>query len=257
VSIRDTSAGGLVSTLGSAVVAANGSWSATVRPRSAGTLSAVYTGGPGLPAATVELGALTVGTWTSSVSLTVQNVQLAAGAADPVSGTVSRQYQGIASTAAGVPVGIYLVNTLGVSSLLRTVSTTANGSFSSTVTPMENGTVIARIASVPGYTDAASDPVGMAVTSKLTLTAPSVTTGGRPASLTVQLTPARGGTVTIQELVGGSWVGLTTASAASTGRATLSLAGLALGNHVLRAWFDGDDRGGAGASPSITVSVRT
>jgi hypothetical protein len=257
ISIRDTSGTGLVSTLGTAVVAANGSWSVTVKPRSGGTLSAVYTGGPGLPAASAGLGALTVGTWTSSLSLTVQNTTLAAGAADPVSGTVTRQYGGASSNAPGVPVGIYLVNTLGTTSLLRTVTTTANGSFSTTVAPVENGTLIARIASVAGYSDAATDPIAVTVASKLTLTGPSVTSGGRPAGLTVQLTAARAGSVTIQELVGGSWLDLTTVSTASTGRGAVSLTGLALGNHVLRAWFAGDGRGGAGSSPSITVSVRT
>ncbi|HEU5269025.1 MAG TPA: hypothetical protein VFU36_03805, partial [Jatrophihabitans sp.] len=256
VSIRSTSGTGVVSTLGSATVAANGSWTATVRPRSGGTLSAVYAGGPGLPAAAAGVGALTVGTWTSSLTLTVQNTQLAAGVADPVSGTVTRQYGGVTGSAPGVPVGIYLVNTLGTTSLLRTVTSTSAGTFSTTVTPMENGTLIAKVSSVPGYTNAATDPVSIAVSSKLTLSGPSVTTGGRPAALTVQLLPARAGTVTVAELISGSWVDLATATAAGTGRAALSLAGLALGNHLLRASFGGDGRGGAGVSNSITVSVR-
>jgi hypothetical protein len=109
---------------------------------------------------------------------------------------------------------------------------------------------------VAGYADAASAPVAVAVTSKLTLTGPSITSGGRPATLTVQLTAGRAGTVAVSELVGGSWQRLATASAASTGRAVLSLAGLALGTHVLRAEFDGDGRGGAAASSAISISVR-
>ncbi len=256
VSIRGTSATGAVSTLGSATVAADGHWSATVKPRTGGTLSAAYAGGPGLPAASASVGALTVGTWTTSLSCTVQNGQVAAGAADPVSGTVSRQYGGLDSNAPGVPVGIYLLNSLGGSSLLRTVTSTAAGTFSTTVAPLENGTLIARVASVPGYTDAAATPVPVAVTSKLTLTGPAVTSGGRPAALTVQLTASRAGTVSVQELLGGSWTTLASATATSTGRATLSLTGLALGTHTLRAAFGGDSRGGAAVSGSISVIVR-
>jgi len=256
VSIRSTGATGAVSTLGSASVAADGHWSATVKPRSAGSLSAVYAGGPGLPAASASVGALTVGTWTTSLTFSVQYGQVAAGAADPVSGAVSRQYGGAASNAPGVPVGIYLVNILGGTSLLRTVTTTATGTFSTIVAPLENGTLTARVVSVAGYTDAAATPVPVAVTSKLTLTGPAVTSGGRPATLSVQLTVARANVLNIQELQGGSWVTLAAATAASTGHAALSLAGLALGTHVLRAEFGGDARGGAGVSPSITVIVR-
>jgi len=256
VSIRSTGPSGLVSSLGSATVAADGSWTATVKPRSAGSLSAVYAGGPGLPAASAGVGALTVGTWATSLTLAVQNGQQAAGAANPVTGTLTREYGGASSYAPAVPVGIYLLNTVGGTSLLRTVLTNSAGQFSSTVAPLENGTLIAKVVSVAGYADAASAPVAVAVTSKLTLTGPSVTSGGRPATLTVQLTAARAGTVAVSELIGGSWQRLATASATSTGRAVLLLAGLALGTHVLRAEFDGDGRGGAAASPAISVSVR-
>jgi hypothetical protein len=255
VSLRGTGPTGAISVLGSATVAADGSWSATVRPRTAGTLSAVYAGGPGLPAATAGVGVLTVGTWTTSLSLTVQNPQLAAGAADPVTGTVTREYAGASSNAPSVPVGIYLVNTLGSTTLLRTLTTNSAGQFSGTVAPVENGTLIAKVTSVAGYGNAESAPSSVSVTSKLTLTGPSVTSGGRPASLIVQLVPARAGSVSVQELVGGSWLTLATASAASTGRAAVSLSGLALGKHVLRAEFDGDSRGGAAVSGSISVSV--
>ena len=256
VSIRSTSGAGVVSSLGSATVAADGSWTATVRPRLAGTLSVVYAGGPGLPAASAVIGPLTVGTWTTSLSLTAQYGQQAAGANNPVSGIVTRSYAGATSNAPSVPVGIYLVNMLGTATLLRTVSTTAGGTFSTGVAPLENGTLIARVLSVPGYTNADSTPVAVSVTSKLTLTGSSVTTGGRPASLTVQLLAGRAGSVSIQELIAGSWQDLATATASTAGRATLSVGGLALGSHPLRASFAGDSRGGAAVSPSIVVSVR-
>jgi hypothetical protein len=256
VSIRSTSGAGVSSSLGSATVAANGNWTATVRPRAGGTLSAVYAGGPGLPPASVVLGPLTVGTWSTALTLTAQYGQQAAGANNPVSGTVVRSYAGATSNAPSVPVGIYLVNTLGTATLLRTVTTTAGGSFSTGVAPLENGALIARVLSVPGYTDADSSPVAVSVTSKLTLTGSTITTGGRPASLTVQLLVGRAGSVSIQELVAGSWQELATATATPAGRATLSLGSLALGNHTLRASFAGDSRGGAAISPNLVVSVR-
>jgi hypothetical protein len=96
----------------------------------------------------------------------------------------------------------------------------------------------------------------VSVTSKLTLTGSSVTTGGRPASITVQLQVGRAGAVSIQELIAGSWQDLATATASTAGRATLSVGGLVLGSHTLRASFAGDSRGDAAASPSIVVSVR-
>jgi hypothetical protein len=256
VSIRSTSAAGAVSTLGSATVAANGSWSATVRPRLAGTLSAVYAGGPGLPATSAVAGPLTVGTWTTALTLTAQYGQQVAGANNPVGGTVVRSYAGLTSNAPAVPVGIYLVNSLGTATLLRTVTTGVSGTFSTGVAPLENGTLVARLRSVPGYTDADSNPVAVSVTSKLTLTGSAVTTGGRPVALTVQLLTGRAGSVSVQELVGGSWQDRATATATATGRATLSLGGLALGSHTLRASFAGDSRGGAAVSPNLVVSVR-
>ncbi|MFL6161382.1 MAG: hypothetical protein ACJ74U_04060 [Jatrophihabitantaceae bacterium] len=255
VSIRSTTAAGAVSTLGSATVAADGSWSATVHPRLAGTLTAVYAGGPGLPAAGAVAGSVTVGTWTTALTLTAQYSQLTAGAADPVSGTVSRSYAGLTSNAPAVPVNLYLVNTLGTATLLRTVTTTAAGSFSTTVAPLENGSLIARVVSVAGYANADSTLVAVAVASKLTITGSTVTTGGRPASVVVQLTVGRVAPVVIQELVGGSWQPVASTSTGSTGRGTLSLAGMSLGTHALRASFDGDSRGGGAVSGTLWVSV--
>jgi hypothetical protein len=98
--------------------------------------------------------------------------------------------------------------------------------------------------------------VVVSVTSKLSLTGSAVTTGGRPVALTVQLLIGRAGSVSVQELVGGSWQDRATATATTAGRATLALSGLALGSHTLRASFAGDSRGGAAISPNVSVSVQ-
>ncbi|MBV9821741.1 MAG: hypothetical protein JO144_05805, partial [Actinobacteria bacterium] len=60
VSVRSTTGSGAVSVLGSATVAANGTWKVTVAPRASGTLTAVFAGTAGQPAASVSAGSLTV-----------------------------------------------------------------------------------------------------------------------------------------------------------------------------------------------------
>jgi len=255
VSVRSTSAAGVVSALGSATVSAAGSWTVTVRPHTSGTLAAVFGGAPGLPASSAVIGALTVGTWTSGVSLTSSLSQQLAGLSVPVSGNVSRTYGGSTSGAPSVTVGIYLLNTVGGSTLLRTVTTNATGAFSTTVAPLESGTLVAGLTRVAGYTDAQSSGVAVTVTSRLTITGPSVMTGGRPVSVTLQLTVARTQIVTVQDLVSGSWLTVGTATTSATGRAVLSLA-LPLGNHTLRAAFTGDSRGAGTVSATLAVAVR-
>ena len=255
VSVRSTSAAGVVGVLGSATVSATGSWTVTVRPHTSGTLAAVFAGAPGLPASSAAVGALTVGTWTSAVTLTSSLSQQLAGLAVPVSGTVSRSYGASTSGAPAVSVGIYLLDTVGGSTLLRTVNTSATGTFSTSVAPLESGTLVARLTRVAGYTDAQSSGVAVGVTSRLTISGPSVMTGGRPVPVTVALTVARAQIVTVQELLSGNWVTVGTAITSTAGRGVLSLA-LPLGNYTLRAAFTGDSRGAATVSGNLAVSVR-
>ena len=106
----------------------------------------------------MDVGPLQVGTWTSAVSLSVQLAQQQAGAANKVTGVVTRSYHGTSGPAPSVPVGIYLQTTTGASLLLATLSTNAAGSFTGYIAPAENGTLVARIVSLAGYTDADSAP---------------------------------------------------------------------------------------------------
>ncbi|HEV2885411.1 MAG TPA: hypothetical protein VGX49_00750, partial [Jatrophihabitans sp.] len=125
VSVRSTSATGAVTSLGSATVAANGSWKATVTPRASGVLSAWFAGTAGQPAAGATAGSLTVGTWTPALTLAAQAGQQLAGAANRLTGTVSRSYAGATGPAPAVTVRIYLQTTTGAFVLLASTSSTA------------------------------------------------------------------------------------------------------------------------------------
>ncbi|HET6209256.1 MAG TPA: hypothetical protein VFD94_02675, partial [Jatrophihabitans sp.] len=256
VLIRSTPASGPAVVLGSATVAGNGNWTATVRPRTSGELTASYAGGPGLPAASVDVGPLQVGTWTSAVSLSVQLAQQQAGAANRVTGVVTRSYGGVTGPAPSVPVGIYLQTTTGGRLLLATLSSNAAGSFTGYVAPVENGALVARIVSLAGYTNADSTTSPVAVATRITASAPSVVLLGNPVSFTGMLSAPRAGTVSVDQLVGSSWVSVLTTSASSAGRVSALLTGLTTGSYTFRLSFAGDGRGGAGSSLNLPVIVR-
>ena len=154
-------------------------WKATVTPRASGVLSARFAGTAGQPVAEATVGSLTVGAWTPAVTLAAQTGQQLAGAANRLTGTLSRSYAGATTAAPGVPIRIYLQTTTGASVLLATTSTTTTGTFAVTAAPTENGTLTAKVASVAGYADAASAGVPIAVTTKVGLSAPTYV-GGRP-----------------------------------------------------------------------------
>lgn len=249
--------GSVPTALGSATTAADGSFTAVVHPKAAGALQAVYAGAAGQPSSTVDLGALTVGTWTTTVNLTVPTTLVTAGNGLKINGNVLRSYEGQNSNAPSVPVGIYLRTTNGTLMLLGTFSTTVAGTFSGTVTPTQSGSLLARVHAISGYADADSADVLLQVWTKVTTSAPSVVTGGRAAVLAVALLVPRSGVVNIEELVGGSWQLVGSGTLASTGRASISIPSPSLGNHTYRASFDGDSLGEANDSSSVVVIVKS
>ena len=125
VSVRSTSGTGAVSMLGSAAVAANGTWKATVAPALVGRAVGRCSPAPPVsrPPASIA-GSLTVGTWTPAVTLAATASQQLAGAGNRLTGTVSRSYGGGDRPAPGVPVRIYLQTSTGASVLLGSTSTT-------------------------------------------------------------------------------------------------------------------------------------
>jgi hypothetical protein len=242
--------------LGSATVAANGSWKATVTPRAAGALSAWFAGTAGQPAAGASAGSLAVGTWTPALTLTAQASQQLAGAGNRLSGSVSRSYAGVTTPAPGVPVRIYLQTTTGAAVLLGTASTTATGTFTLTAAPAENGTLVARIVSVPGYADAASDLVPLAVTTKVVASGPAYVGTGLLLTLTCTVTAPRAATVTLDAWTGSSWNALGSAVSSTAGIARFPLTASGPGTYTYRMRVTGDSRGADGISSSLAVTVR-
>jgi hypothetical protein len=257
VSVRSTSTTGTVTVLGSATVASTGSWKATVTPRASGVLSAWFAGTAGQPAASATAGSLTVGTWTPTLTLAAQLGSQLAGAANRLTGTVSRSYGGVTGPATGVPVRIYLQTTTGTAVLLGTASTTATGSFTLTAAPAENGTLVARVVSVPGYYDAASASVPVAVTTKVVASGPAYVGTGLLLTLTGTVSAPRAATVALDAWNGSSWTTLGTAVSSTTGIARFSLtAGTAGTVGTYRMRVTGDARGADGVSPNLIVTVR-
>jgi hypothetical protein len=256
VSVRSTSGTGVVTSLGSATVAANGAWKATVMPRASGVLSAWFAGNAGQPAAGATAGSLTVGTWTPAVTLAAQAGSQLAGAANKLTGTVSRTYAGVTTAAPGVPVRVYLQTTTGSSLLLTSTSTTASGTFSVTAAPTENGTLVARILSVPGYADGASTGVPIAVTTRVSASGPAYVGTGLLFAITATVSAPRAAAVSLESWNGSAWDPVASATTASTGIARFSVTAGSVGAHLYRALVTGDGRGADGVSANLTVTVR-
>ncbi|HEX2902234.1 MAG TPA: hypothetical protein VHO01_02150 [Jatrophihabitans sp.] len=255
LTVRST-AGTLTTVLGSVTTGTDGSFTAVVHPKASGELALLYPGAAGQPSASADLGALTVGTWTASVSLTVPEVLVTAGNPLKVNGSVLRSYEGQTSNAPSVPVGIYLRTTRGTLTLLSTLSTTSAGTFTGSVVPRESGSLVARVHAVPGYSDADSSDVLLYVWTRVTATAPTVVTGGRAATLSVSLLAPRAGVVTVQELIAGNWQPVAQGVLASTGQVSIAVPAPSLGTHSYRAYFGGDSLGEANNSPTITVIAK-
>ncbi|MDQ1740118.1 MAG: hypothetical protein QOE53_1770, partial [Pseudonocardiales bacterium] len=256
VSVRSTSALGAVTALGSATVAANGSWKATVTPRASGALSAWFAGTAGQPAAGATAGSLTVGTWTPALTLSAQASQQLAGAGNRLSGSVSRSYGGLTTPASGVPVRIYLQTTTGSAVLLGTASTSVTGSYTLTVAPAENGALVARVVSAPGYYDAASASAPIAVTTKVTATGPAYAGAGLLVTLTGTVTAPRAATVTLDGWNGSGWTPLGSAVSSTAGIARFPVTAGGAGTYTYRMRVAGDARGADGVSPNLIVTVR-
>lgn len=164
VTVKVTPPGGTAMTIGSGVVGTAGTWRVTVYPRVSGTLTAVFAGAAGQPAASVTLGSLTVGTWTPALTLAARYATQKAGTSNVFSGSVTRTYNGTTGPAPGVTVKLYLRTAAGTETLLRSLATTSTGTFSTITYLTTGGTLYARVVSAAGYADASSPGVAVTVT---------------------------------------------------------------------------------------------
>ncbi|MCW2524953.1 MAG: hypothetical protein JWO63_3288 [Frankiales bacterium] len=241
--------------LATAVTNAQGAWSVSVSLKASQTISAVYAGAAGQPAATATAGAVRVAAWTTKLALAVSRRSLAAGDSDAVSGTATRSYAGASSAAAALPVRVYLTTRTGTTLLLATTSTTSAGRFAATVRPTENGTLTARVVSVPGYANSTSAGIAVTVSTRVAAAAPARVARHAAFLFSTSVTVARRAGVTIEVLRGTRWVRVTSATTASNGVAHVRVAGLAAGTYHFRSVSVGDARGGAGVSATVIVRV--
>lgn len=162
VSITLTAPGKAPVTVGSGRTLADGSFTGKAVPRVAGVLTARYAGAAGQPAASVDLGPVTVGTWSTALSATASASSVVTGTAVTFSGTLSRSYAGTTKPAGAQKVRLYLTPTGGVPTLVSTVTTTTAGTWTARTYPKVSGTWKAVFAPVTGY--AGSESAALPVT---------------------------------------------------------------------------------------------
>ncbi|SOD74814.1 hypothetical protein SAMN05892883_4006 [Jatrophihabitans sp. GAS493] len=255
ISVRETLSTGAVIALAAAAVAKDGTWKATALPKTAGTISAVFLGAAGLPAASATVGAIDVGTWSTAVSVAAATTQVA-GLLNTVTGTATRSYAGSTIPAPGLAVKVYLQTPAGASLLVGSVTTNAAGAYAVRTYAQENGTLVAKVAAVTGYTEAISSAVSLSVTTKVAATVAAVALHTAPAVVKVSVLAPRAIGVTVQRLVGTSWVDLGSATTAANGTVAVSVTGLPIGRQTLRVISAGDARADAGVSANFAVTVR-
>ncbi|GAB3682643.1 hypothetical protein [Angustibacter aerolatus] len=254
VQLKVVPASGAPVLLGSGRTTLLGAWRVAAAPKVSGQLQAVYLGVSGQPAATEDLGELTVGTWQPAVTLTAVSGTRLAGTAVPVSGTVTRTYAGATTPAPGVKVQLLLVATTGAEVPLGTATTTTAGTWKGSVAPKEDGEVVARVAQV-GYEATDSTGVAQQVTTRVTGSAARTARVGVAQPVSVTVSAPRALAVTLQQLVGGVWTDVAEGTTSDAGALKLALAGQTAGVRTYRVVTADDDRGAAGTSTSFTVTT--
>jgi len=164
VAVRLTAPGRTALTLGSARVAADGSYVARVAVRAAGVLEAVYAGVPGQPSATAVAGPVTVGTWTTALTLASSAPSAPAGGYVTLTGSATRSYGGSTEPARYLPVRVVLSPASGAAPyLLTTVWTRLDGTFSLRYYPRAAAALTGQVQGVVGHAGTTTAPVAVTV----------------------------------------------------------------------------------------------
>ena len=150
VTVRTAS--GTTTTVGSGTTKADGSYAVTVPLKVSGTLSVGYAGAAGLPADSVDLGAVTAGTWQTALTLGVR----VDGTVRVVSGVLTRSYGTVTQGAPSVRVQVRFTPADGTATTTVTATTTATGAYTSRLTSTKAGTYTAVVSGVAGYASATS-----------------------------------------------------------------------------------------------------
>ncbi|MFL6171549.1 MAG: hypothetical protein ACJ716_01535, partial [Marmoricola sp.] len=164
VTVKVRTAGATTATsVGTAKVVADGTFAVVVPLKLSGAMTASYAATAGQPAANVDLGTVTAGTWTTVVSASASASHVALAGSVLLTGSVTRSYGGTTSTAGAVRVSAYFTPAGGTATLVSAVTTTAAGAFSLKVLPKASGTWTVRVTGVAGYGEASSDPMVVSV----------------------------------------------------------------------------------------------
>lgn len=164
VTVRVLKSGATAPTsIGTAKVLADGTFSAALALKVSGTLSVAYAGTAGQPASSVALGPATAGTWSTATTASVSAGSVPLGGAVTFTGSVSRTYAGATSAAPSVRVSATFTPTgSSTATLVAAASTTSTGAFTLKVYPKSSGTWRLVVNPVIGY--GGSTSAGLPVT---------------------------------------------------------------------------------------------
>ncbi len=143
--------------VGHATTDADGRFVATFPLKASGTLSVSYAGSSLQPAATTGLGDVTVGSWSTSLSVEGSAASLPARGALTLTGALTRSYGDVTEGPKGVRLQVWFEPADGgPATLVSTRTTTTDGVFSARVVPRATGTWSVTLSTVAGYADAVS-----------------------------------------------------------------------------------------------------
>ena len=165
VAVKVTKAGTTTATsIGTAKVLADGTFTASLPLKLSGTLTVGYAGAAGQPAATVTVGPVVAGTWTTALTASASASHVAVGGALTFTGLVTRSYGGSTLPAGALKVSAYFTPTgSSTRSLVSGVNTTSAGSYTLRVLPKASGTWTLVVAEVAGYTGSTSTGIAVSV----------------------------------------------------------------------------------------------
>ncbi len=156
------------STIASGRTDSTGTFRVPVMATTDGAWQVLYAGAPGQPAAVGALGTVTVLPWDTATTLSTSAAAVAYRAPLTVSGKVTvsagRSAGSLAGPSIGVPVRIWLTPADGGPDLLvRSLTTTATGTFAATMYPTTSGTLRAVAGGVTGYSASSSESRSLTV----------------------------------------------------------------------------------------------
>ncbi|MFL6024609.1 MAG: hypothetical protein ACJ72O_14820 [Marmoricola sp.] len=149
--------------VGTAKVSADGTFTVAVPLKLSGAMTAVYAGIAGQPAASIDLGNVVAGTWATAVTASSSVNHVAVAGSALLTGSVTKTYGGATSPANAIKVSVYFTPTGGTAVLAGSATTTATGTFSIKVLPKATGTWTVRVTGVAGYGESSSEALAVSV----------------------------------------------------------------------------------------------